>query len=222
MASNKLSVAVIGGTGALGGGIAYRLARAGHRVIVGSRDGERAAAAAEELKQRAGGEVSGAANSAAAEAGDIVFLAVPFATHADILTDIESCLDGKIVVDTTVPLVPPKVSTVQVLQTGSPALQTAERLNGRARVVSALQNVAADKLAADVDVACDVLVTGDDGEAKEAVIGLLGAMGLTGINAGPLANSIAAEALTSILVGLNRRYKVKGAGIRITGLGEAS
>ncbi|MET4806059.1 NADPH-dependent F420 reductase [Limibacillus sp. MBR-115] len=223
MSSNKPSVAVIGGTGALGGGIAYRLTLAGYRVILGSRDAARAAEASQALNARVGGDMAvGASNRDAAGKCEVVILAVPFSTHEEILTDIAGQLEGKVVVDTTVPLVPPKVSTVQVTQTGSPAARTAEVLGDKAQVVSAMQNVAADKLASGEDVACDVLVTGNNGDAKATVMTLITDMGMRGIDAGPLANSIAAEALTSILIGLNRRYKVKGAGIQITGLETAS
>lgn len=213
------TIAVLGGTGALGSGIAYRLARAGHRVIVGSRDAARAAEAAGEFSARVGREAcEGALNRDAAARADLVILAVPYATHDALVGEIAGVVDGKIVVDTTVPLVPPKVSVTHVLETGSAAARTAQMLGAGAKVVSALQNVAADKLSSDEPVECDILVTSDDAEARAAVAALIGGMGLRAIEAGPLANSIVAEALTSVLIGINRRLKVPGAGIRITGI----
>lgn len=213
------TIAVLGGTGALGSGIAYRLARAGHRVIVGSRDAARAAEAAEAFNAHVGRQAcEGALNRDAAAGADLVILAVPYATHDALVEEIAGVVGGKIVVDTTVPLVPPKVSVTHVLETGSAAARAQKALGDGAKVVSALQNVAADKLASDEPVECDILVTSDDAEARSVVAGLIGQMGLRAIEAGPLANSIVAEALTSVLIGLNRRLKVPGAGIRITGI----
>ena len=210
-------VAVIGGAGALGLGIATRLAKAGHAVIIGSRSAAKAAEVAATIAAATGGSVSGAGNADAAAHGDIVFLAVPFASHAEILAEIRAAVAGKIVVDTTVPLQPPRVAVVQLPPEGSAAVAAQQRLGPEVKVVSALHNVAALKLQKDEPIDCDILVCGDDKDARATVIGLLRAMGLRGIEAGPLANSVAAEALTSVLIGINRRYKVDGAGIRITG-----
>ncbi|MGH6945672.1 MAG: NADPH-dependent F420 reductase, partial [Geminicoccaceae bacterium] len=157
------------------------------------------------------------ANTAAAQAGDIAVVTVPFASHPAILDTIREAVAGKIVVDTTVPLVPPKVATVQMPPEGSAALGAQRRLGDAAKVVSAFQNVAAHKLQAGEPIDCDVLVCGNDRQARESVIALVETIGLRGLDAGPLANAVAAEALTSILIGINRRYKVDGAGLRITG-----
>lgn len=219
MEVSKSTIAVLGGTGALGRGIVYRLAKAGHRVIIGSRDASRAAEAATEMNARlVQAACSGAGNRDAAAQGEVVILAVPYSTHDALVVEIADVVHEKIVVDTTVPLVPPKVSTTHVLQTGSAAERTAELLGEKAKVVSALQNVAADKLSSDDPVDCDILVTSDDADARRTVAALIDAMGLSAIEAGPLANSIVAEALTSVLIGINRRMKVPGAGIRITGI----
>lgn len=219
MEVSKSTIAVLGGTGALGRGIVYRLAKAGHRVIIGSRDASRAAEAAAEMNARlVQAACSGADNRDAAAQGEVVILAVPYSTHDALVVEIADVVHEKIVVDTTVPLVPPKVSTTHVLQTGSAAERTAELLGEKAKVVSALQNVAADKLSSDDPVECDILVTSDDADARRTVAALIDAMGLSAIEAGPLANSIVAEALTSVLIGINRRMKVPGAGIRITGI----
>jgi hypothetical protein len=125
---------------------------------------------------------------------------------------------GKIVVDTTVPLVPPKVARVQLPADTSAAVAAQRRLGDGARVVAAFHNVAAAKLQADAPIDCDVLVFADAPEDRAAVVELAEAAGLRGVHAGPLANAVAAEALTSVLIGINRHYKVPGAGIRITGL----
>jgi 8-hydroxy-5-deazaflavin:NADPH oxidoreductase len=211
-------LAVIGGTGALGAGLATRWAAAGYPVILGSRTAEKAEAAAKEIRNGAGAPpVRGMDNVSAARAGEIAVVTVPFSGHEAILREIRDAVAGKVVIDTTVPLVPPKVATVQLPREGS-AARTAQMLLGDGvRVVSAFQNVAAHKLQSGQSIDCDVLVCSDDRAARQAVIALAGAIGLRGIDAGPLANSVAAEALTSVLIGINRRYKVDGAGIRITG-----
>ena len=207
------TIAVVGGTGNLGAAIACRLARAGYSVVVGSRAEESARKAADEL----GHGLRGAANSDAAAEADIVIVTVPFAAQEATLADIAPHVAGKLVVDTTVPLVPPRVMRVQLPPEGSAALKAQAILGEAVTVVSAFHNVAAHKLAKDVDVGCDVLVFGDDNQARGRVVALADAMGLRGLHGGALANSAAAEAMTSILIFLNKTYSVDGAGIRITG-----
>jgi len=209
------TLAIIGGTGALGSGLAAGWAAAGYPVILGSRSAQKAADAAKAIS--AAVAVRGMDNRAAAAAGEILVVTVPYASHDAILAEIREAAAGKIVVDTTAPLVPPKVATVQLPAAGSAALAAQRFLGERVRVVSAFQNVAAHRLQANETIDCDVLITGDDRAARESVVALAAALGLRGIEAGPLANSVAAEALTSVLIGINRRYKVEGAGIRITG-----
>ena len=212
------TIAVIGGTGDLGSALASRWAAAGYPILLGSRSKEKAEAAAREMNANHGSAVSGEDNRTAAAKADIVVLAVPYANHDAILNEIKPAVMGKIVVDAVVPLVPPKVSVVQLPPDGSAAL-SAQRLLAGARVQSAFHNVSASKLKSGGPVDCDVLVFGDDKEARAIVIELANAAGTRGIDGGPLANSAAAEALTSVLIGINRRYKVDGgAGIRITGL----
>lgn len=212
-------LAVVGGTGALGGALAARWAFAGYPVILGSRSEDRARAAAAAIPTGPGAPpVRGMGNAAAARAGQIVVVTVPFASHTAILQEIRNEVARKIVVDATVPLQPPQVSTVQMPPEGSAALAAQRLLAGTgAQVVSALHNVAAHKLAGTAEVDCDVLVCGDSAAARDQVIALVRALGLRGLHAGPLANSIAPEALTSVLIHINRRYKVDGAGVRITG-----
>ena len=220
MQADKTTIAIIGGTGALGAGLARHLARAGHAIVIGSRSAEKAEAAAQALAVTAGTErPRGAGNADAAEAADVVFVTVPWANHAAILDEIAPHVAGKLVVDTTVPLVLPRVARAQMPPEGSAALTTQKRLGPGVRVVSAFHNVAAHKLQTDEPIDCDVLVFGDDPKDREVVLGLAKAAGLRGIHGGPLANSVAAEALTSVLIGINRAYKVDGAGIRITGIG---
>jgi hypothetical protein len=186
-------------------------------VILGSRDAGRAADAAAGLAAESGTSVRGLANRAAADAAEIVVVTVPWASQQAVLEDIRSAVTGKLVVDTTVPLVPPRVMRVQLPAEGSAAVRAQQILGATVTVVSAFHNVAAHKLAQSADVDCDVLVFGDKREARERVIGLAAAAGLRGIHGGPLANSAAAEALTSILIFINKTYSVDGAGLRITG-----
>lgn len=218
------ALAIIGGTGALGMGLAVRWAAAGYPVVIGSRSREKAEAAAREITPGNGAPpVRGEDNAGAARTGEIIVLAVPYANHDAILDEIRDAVMGKIVVDAVVPLVPPRVSVVQLPAQGSAAQIAQARLGSGTRVVSAFHHVAAAKLRGGGAVDCDVLVFGNDRAARDAVIALAEAIGTRGIDAGPIANAVAGEALTSILIGINRRYKVDGAGIRITGsLGTAA
>jgi len=209
----KKTIAIVGGTGALGTGIGGRLAKAGYPVLIGSRTLEKA----KEAAQTAGHGVVGATNADAAAAAGLIILTIPWASNAAILADIKPFTAGKIIVDTTVPLMPPRVARVQLPPEGCVALTTQARLGEEARVVAAFHAVAAHKLQTDMKIDCDVLVFGEKAEDRDEVIALATAMDLRGLHAGPLGNAIAAEALTSILIGINRTYKVDGAGIRITG-----
>jgi 8-hydroxy-5-deazaflavin:NADPH oxidoreductase len=188
-------------------------------VILGSRSREKAQAAAREIRTGNGAPpVRGEDNAGAAHAGDVVVIAVPYSNHDAILDEIKDSVAGKIVVDAVVPLAPPKVSQVHLPQQGSAGQIAQERLGEGTRVVSAFHNVAAAKLKAGGEVDCDVLVFGNDREARDAVIALADAAGTRGIDGGVIANSVVGEALTSVLIGINRRYKIPGAGIRITGI----
>ena len=212
-------LAIIGGTGTLGSALAARWAAAGYAIVIGSRDGARAEAAARRLAERPGAPPArGMPNRAAAAAADVVVLTVPWASHAQTLEEIRPHVAGKIVVDTTVPLVPPRVARVQLPAETSAALAAQGGLGEMARVVAAFHNVAAHKLQGNQRIDCDVLVFGDDAQDRAMVIALAEAAGLRGVHAGPLVNAVAAEALTAVLIGINRTYKVDGAGVRITGL----
>ena len=211
------SIALIGGTGALGAAIARRLAKAGESVILGSRDPAKAAAAAAALQAETGQPVQGLGNAEAAAAASIIIVTVPFASQETTLAEIAAGCRGKIVVDTTVPLMPPKVMRVQLPIEGSAAVRAQKLLGEGVTVVSAFHNVAAHKLATDAPVECDVLVFGDERAARDQVLRLVAQCGLRGLHGGALVNSAAAEALTSVLIFLNKTYAVDGAGVRITG-----
>tara|TARA_R110001592_G_scaffold363248_6_gene682380 strand:+ start:82597 stop:83280 length:684 start_codon:yes stop_codon:yes gene_type:complete len=227
MTTKNLPVlAILGGTGDLGTGLARRWAQAGYQVIIGSRTVEKAEAAVADLREvmadRGVGEVTvqAMANADAANAADIVTLTVPFSHQADTLESVRSALQGKILIDVTVPLVPPKVARVQLPPEGS-AGQIAQQLLGEdVSVVSAFQNVAAAHLQEGAGVECDVLVCGNKKAAREEVIKLVEAAGMRGFHAGMINNAAAAEALTSVLIVINKQYGCH-AGIKISGLGDA-
>ncbi|HWE75611.1 MAG TPA: NADPH-dependent F420 reductase [Stellaceae bacterium] len=218
--AGRSTVAIIGGTGAEGGGIALRLAKAGHRVLIGSRDAAKAKTAATELAARASAEIAGDGNRAVAAAAEIVIVTVPYAAERPTIEDIRDLLPGKILVDATAPLVPPRVNRVQLPEGGSAVAAIQALLGEQVKVVSAFQNVSAENLRhVDEPVDCDVLVCADDAPARQVVIDLIASMGMRGIDGGPICNSAVAEALTSLLIWVNRKYKVAGgSGIRITGI----
>ena len=213
-------IAVLGGTGKEGKGLALRWAARGHEVIIGSRSRERAQAAADEIAERLSGAglVHGADNVAAAQRAGVVVLAVPYAAQVGTAEEVAAALDGKILVDVTVPLQPPRVDRVQLPPGGSAVQALQARLGSAVKVVSAFQNVsAAPPWDLEHTIDCDVLVCGDDADAREVVVGLAQDAGMRAWHAGALANSAAAEALTSVLIAINKRYKIPGSGIRITG-----
>ena len=223
MSESIKTIAILGGTGDLGTGLARRWAQAGYEVIIGSRTLEKAQAAAADLQavmgERGVGEIAvrPLENLEAARAADLVAITVPFSHQPSTLEYVKDALQGKILVDVTVPLVPPKVGTVQLPEGGSAGQIAQDLLGEEVQVVSAFQNVAAHHLQEGHGLDCDVLVSGNSKEAREIVVGLVEAAGMRGFHAGPIANAAAAEALTSILITINRRYKCH-AGIRITGL----
>jgi 8-hydroxy-5-deazaflavin:NADPH oxidoreductase len=211
------AIAVVGGTGKLGAALARRWVRAGYRVLIGSRDAAKAASTARQVAAELGRPVESGTNREVASQAEIIVVSVPFAAQAGTLGEIHEAAAGKLVVDTTVPLVPPKVMRVQLPPEGCAAVRAQALLGSATTVVSAFHNVAAHKIATDEAVDCDVLVFGDDKEARQRVVDLCSSAGLRGLHAGALANSAAAEALTSVLIFVNRFYSVDGAGVRITG-----
>jgi len=212
-------IGVAGGTGHLGQALAVRWAQAGYRVLIGSRTADKADTAAREIATRLQRPLplEFGTNAEIAARADIIVVTVPYAAQAEVLASIREPAAGKLVVDTTVPLIPPKVMRVQLPAEGCAALRAQGLLGPGIKVVSAFHNVAAHKLAAGGPVDCDVLVFGDDKDARERVIALCRAANLRGLHAGALANSVASEALTSVLIFINRNYGVDGAGIRISG-----
>ena len=215
-----MTIAVLGGTGKEGKGLAYRWAKAGYHVHIGSRDAAKAQTAATEVMNLLDGDaaVEGLSNLEAAQKADIVVLTVPYAAHASTLESVRDALKGKILVDVTVPLVPPKVATVQMPAAGSAAQEARQILGADSQVCAAFQNISHEHLLEDGDIECDVLVTGTSKEARAETIKLVEAAGLTGWDAGPLENSVVIEGLTSVLIGINKKYGSTHAGIKITGV----
>ena len=217
------TLAVIGGTGEEGSGLALRWAAAGYPVLIGSRSRERAVAASTELssllQDGKTARIGGDTNAGAAAAADVIILSVPYDSQAGIIEQIRPGCEGKAVVSVVVPLKPPRVSRVWRPPGGSAAEEAQALLGDGARVVAAFQNISATHLK-DLEhaVDCDILVTGDDKEAKQTALELTQAAGMRGIDAGPLVNSSVSEGLTALLIGINIRNKVKGSGIRITGV----
>ena len=209
-------IAVIGGTGGLGSALAFRWGNAGYKILIGSRNNEKAILSAKKINDLLGKEVaSGFNNKEAAKLAEIIVLTIPFSNHSEIIMEIKDEAQGKIVVDTTVPLIPPKVSRVQLPERGSVAKLAQEKLGQNVRLVSAFQNVAATALASNETLEGEVLVCGNDVEARSTVISIVEAAGLKGWHAGPIDNSVVSESLTPILIFLNKRYKLNGSGIRI-------
>jgi len=214
-------IAIIGGTGKEGKGLAFRWAKAGYSVVIGSRQIEKAQIAADEINRLIGNPkepVTGLDNYQAADWCDIAVITVPYAAHEAMLKDIRECLHGKTLIDVTVPLVPPKVTKIQLPPAGSAAIEAKNILGEDVQVVSAFQNISYERLLNDEDIKCDVLVTGTSKEARTNVLNLVKMAGMTGWDAGPIENSIVAEGITSILIGINHQFGINNAGIIITGI----
>lgn len=214
----RRTIGIVGGTGKQGMGLALRWAKA-HEVIIGSRDRARAEERARECAEARGAEVRAGSNEDAAREAEIVTLCVPYTAHAATLREIASSLSGKVLLDLTVPLQPPRVTVVHLPEGGAAALEAQAIVGVETRVVAALHHVSSVHLS---DLAHtlegDVLVAGNDAGAKASVIALIADLGMRGVDAGPLDNAVAIEALTPVLLHINRQNKVRGAGIRILGL----
>ncbi len=216
--SEKETIAILGGTGDLGTGLAIRWSKAGHKMIIGSRTLEKAQNAVANLKKISPDTPADAMeNGDAAVAGDIVVLTVPAEHQLSTLEGVKASLAGKILIDVTVPLIPPKVGTVQLPPEGSAGKRAQDLLGDDVMVVTAFQNIAAHLLQDDVHIECDVLVAGNKKAARDKVMQLVEEAGMTGWHAGPIENSAAAEALTSILIQINRRHEISHSGIKIVG-----
>jgi NADPH-dependent F420 reductase len=215
-----MKIAILGGTGKEGMGIGYRWAKAGHEITIGSRLESKALDAAAKLQEMLGNEIkiAGKENLEAAKEAELLVLTVPFSAHKAMCEYIKEASQGKIVIDVTVPLVPPKVTKVQMPPAGSATLEAKEILGENTSVVAAFQNISYEHLVEDGEVSCDVLVTGDSKASRETVIKLVQDAGLVGIDAGPIENSVVVEGLTSILIGINKQFGIHDAGIKITGI----
>jgi len=218
--SLMLTIAVLGGTGKEGKGLAYRWAKAGYRVLIGSRLSERAVTVASEIMQLLEGSSSvvGTTNLEAAQQSDIVVLTVPYAAHRLTLESVKDALKGKLLIDATVPLLPPKVTKVQMPPAGSAAQEAKEIVGEDVQVVAAFQNISHELLLGEEDIECDVLVTGTSKDARHEALRLVEAAGLTGWDAGPVENSVVVEGLASVLIYINKQYGSTHAGIKITGV----
>ena len=223
MSDNLPTIAILGGTGDLGTGLARCWGEAGYPVIIGSRTAEKAEAAVASmqtlLEERGISNIKlrSAENLLAAEAASIVAITVPFSHQQSTLEHVRPALKGKILIDATVPLIPPKVARVKLPGAGSAGQMAQELLGEDVRVVSAFQNVAANHLQKGTNEGCDVLVSGNNRDARAQVIELIEACGMRGFHAGSIANAAAAEALTSVLIFINKQYSCH-AGISLTGL----
>lgn len=215
-----ISIALLGGTGKEGKGLAYRWAKAGYHILIGSRTPEKAEAAAKELMDMLGGNalIEGMDNLTAAQKSNIVVLTVPYSAHKATIETVKDAVQGKLFVDVTVPLAPPKVTKVQMPPAGSAAQEAKQILGEGAEVCAAFQNISHEHLMTDEEVECDVLVTGSSKEARAEALKLVEAAGLKGWDAGPLENSVVVEGLTSVLININKQYGSTHAGIKITGV----
>ncbi|MGD0612366.1 MAG: NADPH-dependent F420 reductase [Anaerolineales bacterium] len=215
-----LTIGILGGTGKEGKGLAYRWAKAGYRVLIGSRVEDKAHTTALELCELLGGKavIEGTSNSLAAKKADLVVLTVPYSAHRQTLESVREELRGKVLIDVTVPLVPPKTTKVQMPPAGSAAQEAHQILGEGVQIASAFHTISYGSLLHDDPIESDVLVTGSSKEARSEALKLVEAAGLTGWDAGPLENSVVVEGLPSILIGINKQHGTLSAGIRITGV----
>lgn len=213
-------IAIVGGTGKEGKGLAYRWARAGYKIVIGSRAAERAAVAAHDLEELLllRGSVTGASNSDAAAQAGVVMLTVPYAAHMEILESIKASTQGKLLIDATVPLQAGRPTKVQMPPAGSAAQEARSVLGENVEVAAAFHTISYEHLLRDEPVDSDVLVTGTSPDARARAIDLVTAAGLKAWDAGPLENSSVSEGLTSLLIHINKKHGSRHAGIRITGV----
>jgi NADPH-dependent F420 reductase len=213
-------IAVLGGTGKEGSGLALRWAAAGYDVTIGSRELEKAQRTAAELNATLGQDsVRGLTNREAAAQADLVVMTVPYAAHAATLESIRDVVQGKVFVDVTVPLDTQNVRRVKMPPAGSASAEAQQFLGEDVQVVAAFQNISAEHLKMlDHEIECDALVCGNDKSAKQQVIELAQAAHIQAWDAGPIENAMVVEGMTSVLINLNIKHKVKAAGIRITGI----
>lgn len=213
-------ITIVGGTGKEGKGLAYRWAKAGYQVIIGSRDPAKAVETSNELnKILSSKNISGMDNKQAVKDGQIVVLTIPYSVHRETLENLKDILVGKLIIDVTVPLNPPKVAKVQMPSAGSAAQESQLILGSNSQLAAAFHNISYEYLISnEQDCDCDVLVTGTSKETRQITLDLVKAAGFIGWDAGPIENSVVLEGLTSVLIGINRAYGSSHAGIRITGV----
>jgi len=216
-----LTIAVLGGTGKEGKGLVYRWAKAGYHIHVGSREAAKAQATANEVMGLLEGEafVDGMTNIEAAQQADIIVLTVPYTAHRATLESMKDAVRGKILIDVTAPLDPENKKKALHVPEGSAAQAAQSKLGPNVRVVAAFQNISYTHLTdLHEDLGCDVLVCGNDKEAKRQVIELAKAAGMAAFDAGPIENAVVAEGLTAVLININLAFKIRNAGIQITGV----
>jgi len=217
-----MKIGIVGGTGREGRGLAVRWAKAGHEVFIGSRQADKGAAKAAEFAAEFGVALEGADNVSACEHAELIVVTVPYTAHRATFESIKDAVGDKVIVDITVPLQPPKVRSVNLPEGQAAALEARGYLADGARLVAALHHISSEHLSDPKhEFDCDVLVCGDDKEARASVISLISDLGLRGVDAGVLKNAVALESLTPVLLHINRRYKSVGSGIRITGIPES-
>ena len=216
--SSKL--AIIGGTGKEGNAIAFRFARVGVPVLIGSRSAEKAQAAASEMNQRIKAtNVEGFSNRDAAAKADIILLSVPYDGMKPILEDVRETAQNKIVINIASALDPERKSRAKPPAAGSVTAEVQQFFGDTAKVVCAFQNISPEKLeAVEEKIDTDVIVCGGDKAARELVVDLIRRTGINSFDGGVLANAVAVEAMTAILIAVNIKYKIKGAGIKLTGV----
>ena len=209
-------IGIFGGTGALGSALSRKWSTAGHQIIIGSRNAEKAISVAEEINTETGNKnVTGSDLMETAKNCEIAILAVPYSSHSETLRQIKPFLGGKILIDTTVPLSKP-VTKVSLPESGSAALEAQLILGEDVHVVSALQNIGSHLVGSEDPIHAEVLVCGNSDDAVHEVITLIADLGLNCWHAGSIENSAAAEALTSVLISINQKHKLKSSGIKIT------
>jgi NADPH-dependent F420 reductase len=214
-----MKLGLVGGTGKEGSGLSVRWAKAGHTVAIGGRDAERAKEKATELSAENAVNITGGDNASVVKGADVVILCVPYSAHGSTLEGLKAELAGKLLVDITVPLKPPTVREVNLPKGTSAAQEAQALLDPSTKLVAALHHVSSVHLQDHGhEIACDVLLCGDDAAAKEAVTALIKDLGMRGLDAGPLKNAVALESLTPVLLYMNKRYKSEGTGLHITNI----
>jgi hypothetical protein len=221
-----MKIAILGGTGRQGPGLALRFALAGHQILIGSRGIEKATEAADEIRAKLSGsgkpgigEITAHTNEDAAASGEIIVLTIPYPHYQELLGSIKEVLGGKILVDVTVPLVNYKPPQVEYPEEGSAGEQIQGIVGSDVKVIAAYKTTPASRLSAiEEDMSSDVLICGDDEDAKQVIIELSEQIKMSAYDAGPLSNSKVLEGMTAMLIGMNQHYKRHSIDVRLTGI----